>query len=198
MSKKIGNYEAHNIANKVAAKAFEHLITPAQERLNQIAMAAYTQELQDCGVTQQIEAQLRARKVTDNPYHHTDTCTLVYGNKDAGEDDASYGLEFPEGERPLFAQMVLTNDYNKDQIQAAYQALAPLEIKKGALAYDIRTQITGKTTAVVRKHWPEITGFVEDVMREGINTNNISPVPFQTLLNTHLLALAAPTTAPAA
>ena len=191
MSKKIGSYEAFNIASRVASKAFEHLITPAQERLDQVAMAAYTQELQDCGITPEIEAKMRARRKQRQDANYDHKCKINYGKAD--EDECIYELSFDKV-RPLTGYIHLQNKKSCKAIEAAHATLTPLEYKCALLRDDIKAQINGKTTAVVRKHWPELTGFVEDVMREGINMNPISPVPFQSLLNKHLLALAAPTT----
>ena len=199
-SKRIEKWHANNIGRAVAKKAFAHVIDPLEENLRAALEAAYWQELQDCGITRTTHDALLARRACK--YQR---CTLQWL-----KDDVTFSLPvYPQGyehngfvdntDQPylfMFDNLHVQNTTSPAPIEAAMVALEPWRKKVNAMASEIAEQIDGRTVSLVLKTWPEISTFVCEVMGIDKPQNTApTPVPFQELLNKHLLALPAPTKA---
>jgi hypothetical protein len=93
----------------------------------------------------------------------------------------------------LFDSLQVQNTAAPASIEAAMAALDPWRKKVAAMADEVAEQITDRTVNLVLKTWPEITPFVCEVMGiKALSNTPPAPVPFQELLNKHLLALPAP------
>jgi hypothetical protein len=202
MSKsRVESWNASRIGEAVAKKAFAHMTDPLDAVLRDALEAAYWQEIADCGLTRKAHDALLARRTTG--YQHT---TLVWRTPE--DNDRAFEVwvkGFEHGHNkdnsdlpsPFLCQRLYM--HNKDTlvpVEAAMDALRPWNEKKSVMANEIAVQIKDRTVTVVLKAWPEIKPFVYDIM--GITPpENASPtpVPFQDLLNKHLLALPAPTPA---
>lgn len=197
-SNRIKNWTANRIGNAVAMQAFAHMTAPLEENLRAALEAAYWQEITDCGLTRKAHEALIARRTTG--YQRV---TLVWKTPE-GNDHAfdvwvkgyEHGHNKDNSDLPypfLCDRLHMQNMDTLVQVEAAREALAPWNKKIHAMADDIAKQIDGRTVTVVLKAWPEIKPFVYEIMDITPPENSTpTPVPFQDLLNRHLLALPAP------
>lgn len=199
MSKsRIANWNANRIGNAVAQKAFAHMTAPLEENLRAALEAAYWQEITDCGITRAAHDALIARRTTG--YQRVTLVWRTRKDSDHAFDVWVKGFEHGHNKdnsdlpRPFLCERL--NMKNMDTlvpVEAAMEALAPWNKKIRAMRDDICKQIDGRTVTVVLKAWPEIKSFVYTEMDITPPENSTpTPVPFQDLLNKHLLALPAP------
>ena len=203
MSKsRIESWYAGRIGNAVARKAFAHMTNPLEETLRAALEAAYWQEMTDCGITRKAHDALK--ELRRDGYLHT---TLVWATptdadrafevwvKGFSHDRYADNSQLPRifmGQR-----LYMKNMDTLVPVEAAMQALAPWNEKIRAMADEVSEQIKNRTVTVVLKAWPEIKPFVYEVMDiEEKDNSSPTPVPFQELLNKHLLALPAPAPVP--
>lgn len=198
MSKtRIQDYTAKRIGNAVARKAFAHMTDPLEETLRASLEAAYWQEMQDCGITRAAHDALLARRA-----YKYQRCELRWLKDDVGYDLDAYVKGYVYDHRvdnshlPYLFMFDGLHTKNMDTlvpVKAAFEARQPWAKKIGAMADEIAQQITDRTITVVVKAWPEIAPFVYEILDIKAPSNTPpTPVPFQELLNKHLLALPAP------
>lgn len=192
-SKKIGHWDAQNIAERVANKAFEHLYAPAHEAVTKEAQSIYLQVIADLDlnivqVNRMVEAGvLRMRK----------HCTLHFMKNEDG-----YAFQFvlgtqqyePEAPRLWICERINVPAELEEELLIVHQKFKEIEVAKGAFAQRIRQDITDKSVTAVIKKWPEIKGFIEDQLGEKLGSETLV-VPFSDLIQKYLsplMALPAP------
>lgn len=199
MSKsRIESWYASRIGNAVARKAFAHMTDPLEETLRAALEAAYWQEIKDCGITRKAHDALIERR--RDGY----LCTTLLWTTATDADRAfevwvkgfSHDSYADNSQLPrifMGQRLYMKNMDTLVPVEAAMQALAPWNEKIRAMADEVSEQIKNRTVTVVLKAWPEIKPFVYEVMGiEEKDNSSPTPVPFQELLNKHLLALPAP------
>ena len=200
-NKRIESWKAKRIGQAVARKAFAHVTDPLEETLRAALEAAYWQEMTDCGITRKAHDALKERRA-----YRYQRCELRWL-----KDDVNFSLAvYPQGYEHngfgdntslphpfLFDSLQVQNTAAPASIEAAMAALDPWRKKVAAMADEVAAQITDRTVNLVRKTWPEITPFVCEVMGiKALSNTPPAPVPFEELLNKHLLALPAPAPVP--
>lgn len=190
MSKsKISWYNARAIANAVAEKAFEHVLTPAREHMHQVALTVYFTELAACGVTKEIHAKLAACIPRAN--NDSWPCKLYWHMPE--DRDQAYTLHTDDKIPLAFNAWNLALDSSKDVLYQAHKDAEPIAQRAAAMAEEVCNQLKDRSVHIVVKTWPEIAPFVYAELRiDPLKSNAPAPVPFQDLINRHLLALPAP------
>lgn len=199
MSKsRIESWNANRIGNAVAMKAFAHMTAPLEENLRAALEAAYWQEIAECGLTRAAHDALIARRATG--YQRITLAWHTPKDSNRAFDVWVKGYEHGHNKdnsdlpRPFLCERLqMKNMATLVPVDAAMEALTPWNAKINAMAGDIAKQTNGRTVTVVLKAWPEIKPFVYEIMGITPPENSTpTPVPFQELLNKHLLALPAP------
>ena len=195
---RIERYTASRIGQAVARKAFAHMTDPLAETLRAALEAAYWQEMTDCGITRKAHDALMARR--GNKFQRVQLCWKPKNDTEYALDAYVKGYVYDHrvdnSHLPypfLCENLHMQNMDTLVPVKAAFEARQPWAKKIGAMADEIAQQITDRTITVVVKAWPEIAPFVYEIMDIKAPSNTPpTPVPFQELLNKHLLALPAP------
>lgn len=192
-SKKIEWYAAREIATAVAEKAFEHILTPLRKQANEAALDVYKYELATCGIGLTAHAELMQHVTRERKGNlpGCGACTLRY---DLPHDrDQEFTVKAPPNAGFALATLYVLSEKGIADIEAIKTYLQPVEQQAAAMANDVMEQIKGRTVPTVVKAWPEIAPFVYKQLRiDPLTRNTPTPVPFQDLINKHLLALPAP------
>lgn len=198
-SKRIESWNASAIGKAVAEKAFDHITAPLRENLRAALEHAYWHELSTLGLTREVHDKLLLAR-GDGGNHNVE---LVWKTpQDSHHDFRLWCKEFKHGHNKdnsktptpfTFRRLCMKDKTTLVPVEASVLALRPWDAKINAMAEDIAKQINGRTVTVVLKAWPEIKPFVYEVLGiEELFFSSPTPVPFQDLLNRHLLALPAP------
>lgn len=181
-SKRLDYWNARVIAERVANKAFEHLITPPEQQIKIIAASAYCEALENIGLTQS-NLEL-ARK--HNLVEAYDQCNVIFGS----ENDSTMETTLTDGNF-ITARFTVFDEKHIADAKKIWPEYWVLHEARENLMNTVRNQMAGKSVAAIKKNWPEISGFIDDVL--GKETNEMT-VPFENLLMRFLPALPAPTT----
>lgn len=189
--KKITYWEAQSIANRIAKKAFEHVVNPLEERLQIELQNVYDTMLHRLNIDVQA---LRHHKVLG----FYSNVNILF---DDGDDEGRLVLgenrrwdkvqELPYA----FEELSVTDENLIFQAKETNAQLVPLLRKRSEMENDVRGQLSGKSASTVCKNWPEVSGFVRDYFKM-VKESDMT-VPFESLVAKYLLALPAPETAEA-
>lgn len=189
-TKKIKHYEARNIADLIADKAFEHLVTPLRKKLNEMAESVYRtmfekhnfEELRELGIMQKNNRVL----ITVRPVNascDSDDVTVWLGNADDENETyltpASWHCH----------SLVWRDDRVSDLMRETSEQLRPFTIRRNALQEELLRQLEGKTVTQALKAWPEAAQFITQVCGGSCVPMTI---PLEQLLAKFLLMLPAP------
>ena len=179
--KKIGTQLASDIAKKIAAKTFEHLIPVLEEQLREIGREAYKRIDDDVDLAKCAEYGMTYK--TDNPGVRIklDKGEVWCGNLGfAGYRYYGY-VEISIEDAGLYARAKQI----KDRIDELHRVLRDLE-------RDLESQLRGKSTKAAMEAWPEAADIIASVAL--VDVGDTMTRPLETLLARYIPTLSAPTT----
>lgn len=180
-SKKIDYYNSGRIAEKVAAKAFEHLFNPVNDAMKAEARNVYNLVLKDAGVSKGQVVKLKEYGLIDL----TSYCFIQFEIE--GEDDFRFQLDSEEYEF-IGARVNVPPELQEDLL-LAYAPYQRVVKARNEFETRISCDIRGKTVAGVLKQWPELRGFIED--QYGSQGNAVLTTPFADLIQKYISPLMA-------
>ena len=190
-TKKIATHQAYGIAARVSAKAFEHLLSPLQEKLEKAGMDAYNAWYKDIGLS----ANTLAKMLESGALTMRSGIIIEVGTKDDRVLVGDHSYNGSATSSPFVcSRMRMPPGKVADDILVMLKQYERIEHSRGEMLKEIRDQLTGKTVSYAAKTWPEIAEFIFD--QTGRPAGEVMVVPFQALINKYLAALPAP--APAA
>jgi hypothetical protein len=183
---KLNSWEAQNIARKIAEKAFEHVIGPINEKINEHLREAYRVQMIALGTSPELLAEVGLGELSDeitvsvvigeNRWNE-----IVKGNTGEFIRWSTYRADFyfkAESDTPAYATFCAER--------------APFRVQQNALQQELQTQLQGKSIKAVMKAWPEAARFVAGEFRIDISTPAEMTKPLETILAKYLPMLAAP------
>lgn len=190
-TKKIAPHQAYSIAVKVSLKAFEHLLSPLQEKLEKAGMDAYNAWYKDIGLS----AKTLAKMLESGALTMRSGTSIEIGTKGKRLPIGDHSYNGTATSSPFVCTLLrLPPGEAADDILAMLEQYESIEHSRGEMLKEIRDQLAGKTVSYAAKTWPEIAEFIFD--QTGRPAGEAMVVPFQALINKYLAALPAP--APAA
>ena len=183
-SKKISWRTANSIADRIANKAFEHLINPKQKMLEAVGAEAFDV------LKQHIDLGLLRRF---NIVNSNSNMRLKVKCTADGSDDSTVLIRFEtedgfssyNGETPT-----VTDDGLWQRARDLAGELDVLRRKRNLLYNELKSQLEGKTTNMAIKAWPEAAEIIAQVAN--INLVGDMTTPLENLLSKYLPMLAAP------
>ena len=181
---KISSWEASIIAKKIAEKAFEHLVAPIDERINEYLRSRYRACMVAIGTTPQAMAEYGLGTLAD-----TISVIVIVG------DDS--WIEQLKGNTDEFLSLSgFGQDFKFISTSAPeYVSLcaerAPFRAKQQALNGELADQLTGRSAKAAMKAWPEAAQFIADEFGLGDITREMTK-PLENLLAKYLPMLAPP------
>jgi len=194
-SKKIGYYDARRISENVANKAFEHLLSPMQVECDRLAQEAYDAVRIYLGLSYANTKCMEDAEVIS-------MCRLcgihiVTGKDEDGdlikEKVAMLGSDDYDAPKSYVCSRMTIPEDLAGGLHEMWEKMGPIVEAKQQLEVRINCDISGKTPTSVIKKWPELRGFIEDVM--GVQGTGELVVPFSDVLQKYLgqfVALPAP------
>lgn len=183
-SKKINWRMADSIANRIADKAFEHLINPKQKMLEAVGAEAFDVLKQhiDLGLLRRfniVDSNSNMRlKVKCTADGSNDSTVLIQFETEDGFN--SYHWETP----------TVTDDGLWQRARDLTDELDVLRRKRNSLCNELQSQLEGKTTNMAIKAWPEAAEIIAQIAN--INLVGDMTTPLENLLSKYLPVLAAP------
>lgn len=183
-SKKINWRTANSIADRIADKAFEHLINPKQKMLEAVGAEAFDV------LKQHIDLSLLRRF---NIVNSNSNMRLKVKCTADGSDDSTVLIRFEtedgfssyNGETPT-----VTDDGLWQRARDLAGELDVLRRKRNLLYNELKSQLEGKTTNMAIKAWPEAAEIIAQVAN--INLVGDMTTPLENLLSKYLPMLEAP------
>lgn len=183
-SKKINWRMADSIANRIADKAFEHLINPKQKMLEAVGAEAFDVLKQHIDI-----GLLRRFNIVDS---NSNMRLKVKCTAD-GSDDSAVLIQF-EAEDGFSTYHCETPTVTDDGLwQRARDLAGELDVlrrKRNSLYIELKSQLEGKTTNMAIKAWPEATEIIAQIAN--VKPASDMTTPLETLLAKYLPMLAAP------
>ena len=183
-SKKINWNMACKIADKIAAKAFEHLTAPLERELGIIAAEAWAI----------FAAKFDFPALAEHDFVKvTDTLTITLYSSRYGNDESSVRVTHRgKAYKGLpWDDPSLTDDALDERAFPVRGRLAELVTSRGKLANTLRNQLNGKTSSQAMKAWPEAAQIIAECC-DLDNPVRQFTVPLETLLAKFLPLLPAP------
>ena len=183
-SKKINWRMANSIADRIADKAFEHLINPKQKMLEAVGVEAFDVMKQHIDLDllhrfNLIDSNSNMRlKVKCTADGSGDSAVLI--QFEAEDGFGSYHCETP----------TVTDDGLWQRAQDLAGELNILRCKRKSLYNELKSQLEGKTTHMAIKAWPEAAEIIAQIA--DINLVGDMTTPLESLLSKYLPMLAAP------
>jgi len=183
-SKKISWRMANSIADRIADKAFEHLINPKQKMLEAVGVEAFDVMKQhiDLGslrrfniVGSNSNMRLEVKCAADGS---DDSAVLI--QFEAEDGFSSYNWETP----------TVTDDGLWQRARDLSGELNVLHHKRYSLYDELKSQLEGKTTNMAIKAWPEAAEIIAQIA--DVNLVGDMTTPLESLLSKYLPMLAAP------
>lgn len=184
-TKKIKWHEARNIGQKIARKAFAHILDPLEAEYKRAAQGVYNFTLAEIGLTPARLMELGL--CTDGS-----SVTITLSNGNGNEIEVHY--DAPDKElkviRPYgYNGFNIESETLYHQMVSILSRLKPFTDKRDALADELQSQVDGKTVTQAMKNWPEAADIIADIMQVGVPAMTI---PLEQLLARFLPALPAP------
>jgi hypothetical protein len=183
-SKKISWRMANSIANRIADKAFEHLINPKQKMLEAVGAEAFDV------LKQHIDLDLLRRF---NIVGSDSNMRLKVKCAADGSDDSTVLIQFKaeDGFTPYNPQTpTVTDDGLWQRARDLSGELNVLRHKRYALYNELKSQLEGKTTNMAIKAWPEAAEIIAQIAN--VTLVGDMTTPLESLLSKYLPMLAAP------
>jgi len=183
-AQKITEHEARDIAYKIAARAFEHLVDPVEKELNGYGCQAYAALVEGIGGEDTVR-KLVAFKLGE--YSKSIKIEVIDGQ--GNETYVNYRVETDSLlSTHRWTSPELVNGTLHMHIVDAQTRLNALTHKRNLLGATLQTQMQGKSAKSVLKAWPEAAEFVEE--RFGVSSDSTTLVaPLEALLARFLPAL---------
>ncbi len=183
-SRKINWRMANSIADRIADKAFEHLIDPKQKMLEAVGVEAFDV------MKQHIDVGLLRRF---NIVGSNSNMRLKVKCTADGSDDSAVLIQF-EAEDGFSVYYLETPTVTDDGLWQRARDLAGelgvLRHKRNLLYNELKSQLEGKTTNMAIKAWPEAAEIIAQIA--DINLIGDMTTPLESLLSKYLPMLAAP------
>lgn len=187
MSKtKIQWHEASRVADRIADKAFEHLLKPFVEEEQRLMGRAYDKVIS----TLDVPLLLRHKLLKETEHVQI---------QNAATEDIIGTLEAVEGGTKLlcnnvyYDRLVIDDAADIEALEALSARKHPVQQARNALYEELRRQIEGKSAKHVMKTWPEAAPLVADYFcmdpATGADTSMVTPL--ETLLSKYLTPLLA-------
>lgn len=179
--KKIGTQLASDIAEKIAKKAFEHLIPALEEQLREVGREAYKRIDDDIDLAKCAEYGMTYK--ADNPGVRIklDEDVVLCGNLGfAGYRYSNYG-EMTIKDAGLYARA-----------KPIHGRLSALRNAQRDLMRDLESQLHGKSTKAAMEAWPEAAEIIASAAE--VDVDNTMTRPLEVLLSRYIPMLAAPNT----
>jgi hypothetical protein len=185
---KIKYYEASDIGNRIADKAFAHLVTPLEDKLNIFLKGRYDALVRDVIGGDRIAELVKAGVLLDNG----GAFLKFVGQK---EDFTEYLkgdlVVSPAGYSNAF---IIDDEVAFEAYVTLVTPLRALRHKRALLVDELKSQCEGKSAKAVMKAWPEAAQIVADFFHitvDGKDTSMTSPL--EQLLAKFMPMLPAPT-----
>lgn len=182
---KLNSWEAQNIARSISEKAFDHVIGPIDNKINELLRAGYANTLSSLGVSSSILAEHGIGELADKISVEIKIDGRTYKEQIKGDTNefisvGRYCRDF------VFVESEITAEYIELRLERA-----PFRTQQNALANELSKQMTGRSAKAVMKAWPEAANFIAAYF------NIVSPIsemtsPLEVLLAKYLPMLAAP------
>lgn len=184
-SKKINRELAWKIADKIAAKAFEHLITPVEAQYDEIATEAWGKfeaefdfpKLAAWGIVGAVSSVNFALRTSRDASDGSDLNIVYTGTSYRGHH---------------WETMRLVDDELHARMQPVAERLSTLRTQRNGLFNELYKQLGGKTTKQAMTAWPEATAIIAHEADVSMTVG--FTVPLESLLAKFLPMLPAPTT----
>lgn len=193
-SKKIESWKAQNIARRIAAKAFDHLLKPFEEKIQILVKELYDELMQGIDpkwlLTSGYGTSCSSLFIeVDDGRGNEETFTLrdTFSNIEPDEDDERGPFIRPSGFNP---RLRITNPVGYQKLMDICKAMKPYKDQQEALIGELSRQMNNKTVTQACKAWPEVASIIREYM--GVEDTAPMTVPFEQLLGKFLLALPAP------
>ncbi len=182
---KMNDWETASIARRISEKAFEHVIGPIDNKINELLRAGYANTLSLLGVSPSILAEHGIGELTDKISVEIKVDGQIHEEKingDTGEfiSTRRYGCDF------IFVESAITAKYVELCLERA-----PSRNQRHALTEELSKQMVGRSAKAVMKTWPEAADFIASYF------NIVNPIsemtkPLEVLLAKYLPMLPAP------
>lgn len=199
--RKITWQEAAAIANKVADKAFEHLLPPLEKKLGVAAERAYDKKVKELGLTpKMVEALLEAEVLDDGCYEcrvdfkRGEASNFVTVGQGARWSNGRYVPASADARKLVSSSLTISDADLADEVLTILDEISPLREKRSGLKSEIQDQLTSKSAKQVAAVWPEVAPFVNDYFNIKNGPGETMTSPFSDLIAKYLLALPAPAT----
>ena len=177
--KKIGTQLASDIAEKIAKKAFEHLIPVLEEQLREIGREAYKRIDDDVDLAKCAEYGMTYK--TDNPG--------VRIKLDKGEVWCG-ALGFAGYRYSNYGEMTIKDAGLYARAKPIHSRLSALRSALWELKRDLESQLRGKSTKAAIEAWPEAAEIIASAAE--VDVANTMTRPLEVLLSRYIPMLAAP------
>jgi hypothetical protein len=178
--KKIGTQLASDIAERIAKKAFEHLIPTLEEQLREIGREAY----------KRIDDNVDLAKCAEYGLCHKDSHPTVKIR--LVKDEVVCGdLGFVGYNINRFDYLTIEDAGLYGQAQPIRKRLNELRNAQHGLKRDLESQLRGKSTKAAMEAWPEAAGIIASVA--DVDVGNTMTRPLDALLSRYIPMLSAPT-----
>ena len=179
--KKIGTQLASDIAEKIAKKAFEHLIPALEEQLREVGREAYKRIDDDIDLVKCAEYGLIDKSEYPGVKIRLDKDVVWCGKLGfVGYRHTGYG-EMTIEDAGLYGRAKPL----QDRINELCRARRELE-------RDLESQLRGKSTKAAIEAWPEAAEIIASAAE--VDVANTMTRPLEVLLSRHIPMLAAPNT----
>ena len=179
--KKIGRQLALDIAEKIAKKAFEHLIPVLEEQLREIGREAYKRIDDDVDLAKCAEYGMIYK--TDNPGVRIKIDKNVVSCNDLG---------FAGYRHSGYDEMTIEDAGLYARAKPIKDRIGELRNAQRELMRDLESQLHGKSTKAAMEAWPEAAEIIASAAE--VDVDNTMTRPLEVLLSRYIPMLAAPNT----
>ena len=177
--KKIGTQLASDIAEKIAKKAFEHLIPALEEQLREVGREAYKRVDDDIDLAKCAEYSMTYK--ADNP------SVVIKLDKDVvwcGD------LGFAGYRYSGYGEMTIEDGGLYGRAKPLQDRINELCRARRELWRDLESQLRGKSTKAAMEAWPEAADIIASVAL--VDVGDTMTRPLEALLSRYIPMLAAP------
>lgn len=186
-SKKISKDAAYAISERIANKAFEHLISPLQAQVKELGIEA----------SNKLHAQIDSKLLRSMNIIAGDSDSMriwVYASADDfGNESRKVNLDGPGWSGSYWDAVSIVDADLAARASVAVERLADLCKKRQMLANELCSRCLGKTVKAALAAWPEAADIIADVTGVPLTQGFVSPL--ENLLAKFLPMLPAPTEA---
>ena len=181
-STKITQREAWSLSDKIADKAFEHLLEPWNKKEQELGKEVYAQIVEAIGGDKVVAAM-----AAYNVIEFTDQITIDVCD---GTNDERINFKRDNLINTRWNRMRLINGNLYERAAEINKTQQSLRLKREALRKTLEVQMTGKSMKSIIKAWPEAESVLNAYF--GQVTDSTLVAPLEVLLARFLPMLAAP------